>query len=452
MNKIEQTIIRFISEEDLIRQGDKILIALSGGPDSVFLLHFFNKFKNKYNIEIKAYHLNHQIRGVEADEDEAFCQQICNKTGIELFSSRKDVKKYAKKNRLSVEEAGRKIRYEELFNIVKEYNLTKIVTGHNKSDNLETVLLNIIKGTGRAGLSGIPVKRDIIVRPILCLKKEDVVEYLIKNSIEFRIDSSNKDLDYNRNYLRNKLIPSIKKNLNADIEKAIFNLSDYIRNLSSFIDKKIEASLNSSVRIEDEKVKILFENINLDEELISDFFKVALERTFKKEIVSDDIKKLESMLYSKTGTENQLSGKLTAIKEREYILIYHKPEEKEFNSSKLKVGEELKFNTNTLIIEEVKVKPEKFTGGKIEYISSEDLDEEFEIRNWKDGDIFSPLGLKGEKKISDFLNDLKIETHKKNDIKVLINRERIVWVIGYRIDDKFKLKPNTERIYKLCLK
>ncbi|MGE5436655.1 MAG: tRNA lysidine(34) synthetase TilS [Syntrophothermus sp.] len=452
MNKIEQKVIRFISDEYLVEQGDKILIALSGGPDSVFLVHFFNKYKKKYSIEIKAFHLNHQIRGIEADEDEAFCRGLCKSLNVELFTSNKDVKEYAKKNKLSLEEAGRILRYEELFNIVSKYNLTKIVTGHNKSDNLETVLLNIIKGTGKAGLTGIPVKRDKIIRPIICLKKEEIINYLEENSILFRVDSSNKNNDFNRNYLRNNLIPSIKENLNPDIEKAVLNFSNYIKSISTLIDKKINSSINSSVKKIDDKVKIFINKIDLEDELINDFFKEVLEKNFKKEVVSDDLIKLRTLLYSTTGNEEQLSGKLTAIKERDYILIYHKQEEKEFKSIKLKVNEEKEINGESLIIEEVKEKPVNFIGGKIEFIASDDLDEEFEVRKWKEGDKFSPIGLKGVKKVSDFLNDIKIDNHIKSDIKVLVNRERIVWVIGYRIDNKFKLTSNTERIYKLCLK
>ena len=171
MKTIEQKVLKFIDEKDLIQRNDRVLVALSGGPDSTFLLHFLLKFRKKYNIELGAVHVNHMIRGKSAIEDEEFCRKLSVNLNIKYFAGQKNVRLYAKKNKYSLEEAGRIIRYETLNKVLKQKGFNKIATAHNCSDNAETVLLNLIKGTGIKGISGIPPKRGYIIRPILGLKK-----------------------------------------------------------------------------------------------------------------------------------------------------------------------------------------------------------------------------------------------------------------------------------------
>ena len=171
IKNIEHKVIKFIDEKNLIEKKDRILIALSGGPDSVFLLHFLNKFKNKYKIELGALHLNHKLRGKEADKDEEFCRNICSKLKIEYFPVKRNVKAFAVKKKISFEEAGRELRYSVLESTALKNKFNKIATAHNSNDNAETILLNLIKGTGIRGISGIPVKRNNIIRPIINIAK-----------------------------------------------------------------------------------------------------------------------------------------------------------------------------------------------------------------------------------------------------------------------------------------
>ncbi len=247
---IEQKAIKFIDENHLIEKGDKVLVALSGGADSVFLLSFLLKFKNRFMIEVAAFHLNHKIRGKAAVADEKFCTEFCSKNKIEFTRASKDVKLYAKKVKVSVEEAGREIRYSELNKAAKKMRCTKIATAHNSSDNVETILLNFVKGTGVKGLIGIPFRRDNIIRPILCLSAEEIRKYLKANKIPFRIDESNLDSDYERNFLRNEIIPKLKKRLNPRLEEKISNTSKIISGINSFIDKNIEMISKEVVKSE----------------------------------------------------------------------------------------------------------------------------------------------------------------------------------------------------------
>ena len=214
MKKIDEKIIRFIEEQELIELGDKILVALSGGPDSVFLLHFLLKYRKKYGIEIGAMHVNHMIRGEEANKDEKFCRKLCLKLGVDYHTVKRNVPSFAKTNKISIEEAAREIRYKELTKIQKNFFYDKIATAHNCSDNAETVFLNLIKGTGLKGLSGIPIRRENIIRPILSISKDEILEYLKKNKVEYLIDKTNLSNIYERNFVRNEIFPQIKKYLN----------------------------------------------------------------------------------------------------------------------------------------------------------------------------------------------------------------------------------------------
>ncbi len=189
MKKTEQKILKFISDKKLIAKNNKVLIAFSGGPDSVFLFHLLIKYRRKFKIDLGAVHINHKLRGKDSDGDESFCKEFCDKFSIPIYLIRRDVKKYAKKKKMSLEEAGREIRYSEFVKIARANKYTKIATGHNCDDNAETVFLNLIKGTGIKGLAGIPVQRENIIRPMLILTKNEILDYLNINNIEFRIDA-----------------------------------------------------------------------------------------------------------------------------------------------------------------------------------------------------------------------------------------------------------------------
>lgn len=255
MKKIEEKVFKLIDEKQLIEKNDKILIALSGGPDSVFLLYFLNKFKKKFSIELGALHVNHKLRGKDSDEDAKFCEKICKELKIPCYIISKNVRTFSSRKKISIEEAGREIRYSELKKNSKKNKYSKIATAHNSNDNAETVLLNLIKGTGFSGLAGIPVKRENIIRPILNLTRDEILYYLKENEIDFRIDESNFSNNYERNFLRNEIIPSLKENLNPSLENSIFNSSEIFRNFLLYINKKNE-EITKKIIVEKDKLTL----------------------------------------------------------------------------------------------------------------------------------------------------------------------------------------------------
>jgi tRNA(Ile)-lysidine synthase len=451
---IEQKALKFIDENHLIKKGDKVLVALSGGADSIFLLSFLIKFKKRFGIEVAAFHLNHKLRGKSADTDEKFCSDLCKQNKIKFICVKKDVKAYAKKLKVSVEEAGREIRYLELNRAADKIGCTKIATAHNASDNVETILLNFVKGAGIKGLSGIPVRRDNIIRPILCLTSEEIRQYLKKNKISFRVDESNLDSDYERNFLRNEIIPKLKQRLNPRLEEKISNTSKIISEINSFVGKQTEQLSREAIKLEGKVLRINTKKISkLDRSFPGIFLKSVVENNFNIELSSENIFAIVDLVNSQAGKQVHLKENIIASKERNELIVGRKPSVKSEKALyKIKVGGKIKVDGKIISISEVNRKMFKFTPNKsVEFISADELRNVFEIRRWKDGDKFQPIGMKGTKKISDFLADQKISSSRKKGHLVLTNSGKIVWVIGLRIDERFKVKPESKMILKLTV-
>ncbi len=450
---IDQKIINFIRSESLLSKGDKVLVAFSGGADSVFLLCFLLKFKKLYNLHLSAFHLNHNLRGKDAVEDEKFCVNFCKKNKVKIFTASKNVKLFAKKNKLSVEEAGRIIRYSELNRVAKKCQFTRIATAHNKNDNAETVLLNLIKGAGLKGVAGIPVKRNNIIRPVLAITKDEILFYLNAKNIPFRFDSSNYSNEFERNFLRNKIIPQLKEKLNPQLDNTLLKSSKIFRNISATLDEIIDDIIVSSVFfknnrlfIESDKISIISANI------VGEFFKKVISLYHKVELSSENINSLTGLLKKQKGRSIEFSNGVTAYRERKYIIIKKKQAIKK-NQFKISVGKSKKINDGVFLIgkaslTEIKNSDDKFT----EFISADDVKNNFILRTWKNGDRFYPLGMKGSKKISDFLTEQRVASFNKEEQLILESSGKIIWVVGLRIDDGFKITGKTKKILKLCWK
>ncbi|MHB8905552.1 MAG: tRNA lysidine(34) synthetase TilS [Melioribacteraceae bacterium] len=453
MKRTEQKVLKFIEQFKLIHNGDKILVAFSGGPDSVFALHFLNKFKKKYGIELLALHFNHGLRGKESDDDASFAKEFCDVMNVEFIVQNLNVKTFAKKNKFSIEEAARLLRYKNLDLIAKKWGCTKIVTAHNLSDNTETILMNLFNGTGLSGLMGIPVQRENIVRPLICLSKQEISEYLQKEKINYRVDSSNLSDDFRRNYIRNRIIPLIKTKLNPQIDEALFRSSQNLANslqlnetLVAFIKSRFVTSKRNAVSIQ----------INLSEifqgVIPGELLRAILKEHFKYSLEFDDYQKINSLLLKQKGRKVQLASNLIALRESESIRI-QRVQKTSNGKVQIEVGNRVLFGSGEFGVQSIGKEKIKFkAGGKTEFISADNLNEKFILRVWKPGDKFKPIGMNHFKKVSDFLTDLKIPSSERKNKLVLLNRNQIVWVVGLRIDDRVKLNSKTKKIYKLWVK
>lgn len=451
VRNVEQTVIKFVKEEELFNRGDFVVTALSGGPDSVFLLHILNKFKDLFGIRLSAFHLHHGIRGKSADEDLEFCKTYCKKLGVEFFFVKKNVKKIAEVRKISVEEAGRIVRYNELEKLVKKTGAQKIATGHIINDNTETVLLNLIKGGGLSALAGIPLKRGNIVRPILCISKATIKDYLTFNGIDSRFDESNDDTIYERNFIRKDVVPLIKNHLNPSLEDNIFRSSQILRKLNSFLLNYISLAVKDSLLIKEGNLTIKLDVLkNIDSSLYDFYFREVLNK-LEVDFNYADVTSLTGLVEKRTGSKVSLSNGYTGLKGHNKLYITGAEKEKSSLPVVLRLNSKVEFENFIFSCSEVEVLPEKLKGGLVEYISGDKITGDFEIRFWKAGDKFKPLGMQNNKKVSDFLADVKIDPNVKPYISVVCNKSKIVWVAGLRISNDFKINPETKRIIKLWL-
>lgn len=454
MKKTEEKVIRFISSASLIEEGDKVIVALSGGPDSVFLLKFLKKYQKKYKITIGAFHLNHKLRGKSADLDEKFCSKLCNELNVKYFTASRNIRSVARKNKISVEEAGRNTRYKLLSEICSKHNYSKIATAHIQDDNTETVILNLIKGSGLSGMSGIPASRQNIIRPILCLSKAEVLDYLNLKKLEYRIDETNLSEDYERNFLRKQIIPAIKFRLNPSLDETVFNSSLVFQSVKDFIDNNINVFLNEVVSIDKSAITI---NISM----LAEYHKLILSEALRKVVFKkwgmvlnyNDVTRIIGLINKQSGLRVELTGDLVASKNRESLIIKRKLSPGVLKTFYIRVGETKKTNLGVISVRaidkgEVRYNPDK----NLEYISGDTISGKMKVRVWKAGDRFVPLGMKGEKKISDFLIDEKISRLTKQNQLVLTDSKKIIWLIGKRIDNRFRITNSTKKVLELCWK
>ncbi len=415
-----------------IRQ-KRLLIACSGGMDSVVLTHLMKTL----NFEIGLAHCNFSLRGKESDDDERFVIGLAKKMEISVFAETFDTKKYAEEHKISIQMAARDLRYAWFSEILINFNYEYLLTAHHLDDDLETFFINISRGTGLSGLTGIPSENTRILRPLLDFSRMEIAQYAEDNNLKWREDSSNKKSDYLRNMLRWEVLPQFKKtngSILKNFQKTRRNLQSsqaLIEDYLSLIYNKVVIEDADSYKINVEKIKELPHTEAVLYELLHGF-------GFTK---WDDVSKL---LYAQTG--KQIFSKTHSLLKNREELILSKVSKKNY-SDEFSVGEEGISKPIQLTIE-----PSKYIGEtekNIIYVASEKLHFPLKLRNWKKGDSFHPFGMTGKKKVSKFFKDIKIPLNEKEKIWLLLSDETIVWIIGHRMDDRFKVTQGTSQILKL---
>jgi tRNA(Ile)-lysidine synthase len=448
-------ILDYIREFNLIKSGERIIVALSGGPDSIFLLHALVILKNILNIEIYALHVHHGARGELADSDAEFCRETCESLGIEYLEIRKDVPSYAKEHGMSFEEAGRVIRLDAFREASCHFNADKTATGHNANDQAETVLMRIITGTGPTGLSGIrPVLDNFVIRPLLTVTRNEIQDFLNRNNISYRIDHTNKDTSFLRNRIRHLLIPFIKKNFNENIEDTLIRTASIFKSENDFMNETIEPYLRQYVTEDEKGVHICADELS---ELSPYVLSMIMLESVKmihgslKGIGFNHAENLRKLVHGKTGDSFQLPGGLVAEKTYDKILIRKTGSEELISLPEIKVhlpGEHVLPEWNLVVYGEItRQKPVEYTLPFTAYLDADKTGEgEFTIRSRKSGDRFHPLGSTGAKKLKDFFIDEKIPLRERDQILLLEKDGVIVWIAGIRPSELYKIDENTERV------
>jgi len=432
---------KYIHNHNLFDSSDKILLAVSGGIDSMVLLDLLQKM----NCNFAVAHCNFNLRGQESDGDEAFVSSYCEEKKIELFKISFQTKTYANEKKISIQMAARELRYNWFQEIYQANDFKYIALAHHANDVVETFHINLSRGTGIKGLSGIKAKIGNLIRPLLFATRDEIIGYQKENKLDFREDSSNSSVKYARNKIRHEIIPSLEKINSA-----------YSQNVLKSIENLLEVEKIYNQQIEEKRKEIvIFENhlykINIDKLL-----KTAAPKTFLFEFIrefgfeSDNLEQIYESVTNQTGCEF-LSENFILLKNRNEFIVKRKENAQKTDIFIDKNCLQLKINEINFTFSEFE-KKQDFVMEKKQEIALLDFDKlEFplQITNWKTGDYFYPLGMEKRKKISDFLIDKKISLFEKEKQLILKSKNEIVWMVGKQIDNRFKLTQSTKKILRI---
>ena len=427
----------FFIENDINLAEDKYLLAVSGGIDSMVLFDLF--LKNNINFSVAS--CNFQLRGEDSDNDLKFVENICIKNSINLYSTVLDVDKFSTMRKISTQMAARELRYDFFKKILVKHKYSYIVTAHHLDDNIETIIFNFIKSTGYKGLVGIPFNKNKILRPLINISKEEIEDYAVSNNISWRLDKSNNSNKYSRNKIRNEVIPLLKE-INPSLGKSLTESLKRIQKLSHDIKTRIDLFIQKFVDFKDDYINIkkdFIHDIEKYEILLFDFFQ---DYGFNYSQIENIIKSLKAKNQKKF-----ISLNYELIIERKSIFIITKDflVKTRYESKKIENIVLPFFNLSVK-----KYKKSLFTLNKSNNNAQLDFDKityPICIRNYKKGEKFLPLGMRKNKKISDFLSDKKINyIIKLRQCVITDSTDSVLWVVGHQISNKFKVDSETKNI------
>ena len=442
-------IFKDIKNHKLIKKGETIILGFSGGPDSVFLLEILKKYKEEIDseIEIILVHINHMLRGEDSDGDEKFSESIAKKNSFKFYSKKINITKISIEEKKGLEEIGREVRHQLFKEIFEKEGGEKIALAHNKDDQIETFLFRLIRGTSLEGLEGIRMKKMQYIRPIINVFKKEILKYLSENKIEYRVDKTNFENEFTRNSIRLDLIPFIEKRYNPKFKDKIFNIMGEVREVNAENSLDIEEFMENS--------KLSIEKLNT----VSDFFKKKLiKQYFNEKNIKSDRYKVNSVieLLEKGGSKRiSLEKDIFLLKEYNYLSIIKEVENQEVKKNlfeknfELKIPGKIKFGSYEVIAE---VSLDKIEKGSFEFLTNLNIGETLIVRTRKNGDKIIPTGMTSEKKVKEILINNKILKEKREELPLVLQGDKIIWIGGVRGSEIFKKDCNTKESIKLLIR
>ncbi len=469
---IEQRVLTFIRRNRLLSKNDCLLLAVSGGADSVCLLHVILSLKEKLGIALHVAHLDHQLRGEESEADAAYVIQLAGSLDIPVTVSKADVRGYQKKHRLSLEEAAREVRYDFLSETAAAVGAKAIATGHTQDDQVETIMLHIIRGSGIAGLVGLNAKSKRllnghqvdIIRPLLEISREETQQYCLEHNLMARVDSSNQSMSMLRNRIRLKLLPELKR-YNPGFVESLLRTSNIAADEIAFLDSEVGKAWKSVVKEQNDAVILDKDKFGaLPNTLKRHFLRAAIKNLLGtlKDIEERHIEEIMGVLVKQAGKYINLPyGLIFAVEYGRYLLgrdtkaLCPYPEITKQSAINVPgITAVSGWFIETTITEEV-IEVDNVS----EFVAFLDADKcggSLSVRSRIDGDRFQPLGFDTPKRLNRFMIDLKIPQAWRKRVPLacchgqgLPVRGQIIWVAGYRIDDRYKVTADTKRVLKI---
>lgn len=430
-----QTVQRYIDKYNLLKRNDKIVVGLSGGADSVALIHVLKQL----DYTCIAAHCNFHLRGEEADQDERFAQETAKSLHILYEKKDFDTIRYAESHHLSIEMAARQLRYQWFETLRKTYSAQAIAVAHHQDDSVETVLLNLIRGTGIRGLRGIKPKNGYVIRPLLAVNRAEIILWLEQQKLTYRSDSSNFSDIYTRNVIRRQLLPLMEK-INPSVREAILRTSKHLSDTEVIYQHAIEQ----------ERSRLMYDERQIS---ISELLKSPAPQTVLYELIRSYgfTRTLSQEIFHALRGE---SGKLFyapdtdyhILKDRDFLIISDK-KEKDETIYPVKINETL--DCPIRLSTEEKAIDHTFVVDRKKHVATFDRDkinEPLTIRTWRKGDWFIPFGMRGKQKLSDYFSDHKFSRLQKENTWLLCCGNDILWIIGERTDNRYRVEASTKKI------
>jgi tRNA(Ile)-lysidine synthase len=435
---MQHNLLNHINQNFPFLNGKKLLLATSGGLDSMVLLDLFRKLK----FEIAIAHCNFQLRGMESFEDQNFVQNYAETNTIKLFLTQFDTQAFANDYKLSTQIAARELRYSWFYELLETENYDFILAAHHADDNLETFLINFVRGTGLGGLTGIPEQNDKVIRPILIFSRQELAQYAAENNIQWREDSSNASDKYLRNKIRHNLVPILKE-LNPDFLTSFQKTQTYLQESQTMAE-------DASIMVYQQVAKENGEDVHFD---LNQLKKLPNYKSYLYQWLNDYGFSAWNDIYDLVDGQSGkqvFSSEFRLLKNREFLILSPvkiEDEIEEYFIYKNQKEVNIPLNLSFCKVADISIVPNTTI-----FVDEDKLCFPLNLRRWKIGDSFQPFGMEGNsKKVSKFFKDQKLSLIDKENIWILCFDNQIVWIVGVRQDERFKVQTTTKNILKIQL-
>ena len=425
------TVRHYIEQQQLLSEGTTVIVGLSGGCDSMVLLHVLHRM----GYRCIAAHCNFHLRSEESDHDEQFVRDFCKREDIPLVVTHFETTTYAQEQRLSIELAARELRYGWFDTLREEHQAEAIAVGHHADDQAETLLMHLVRGSGLNGLCGMHPKNGNIVRPLLCVSRKDIEHYAQQKDIPYVTDSTNIDTQYRRNYFRHEVIPLLEK-LNPQIVATLSRTCQHLQGYQHYIQAETTRLRETCLVREGDTDYIDLQQVCQCESWETWLYELLTPYGLQ----SDQVEQLTRSIHARHSGKHYLSASHRCLLDRTRLIIQPLYSQTEDVPSLLQRS----YPRN-----DISAFPP--ADAPIVCIDADKVKGTLHLRHWQEGDTFRPIGMKGNKKLSDFFTDQKLSVFEKEAVWIVCDDERIVWVAGHRMDDRYKITAESHTILELTL-